>query len=85
MSLYLLKRPFDREKAAAEYKVSLPLPPPPAETMVQRGKKWVLTAAAYASLDLGNNYDYGGNGNGGRRNGKGHNGEKVDGMKGAGK
>lgn len=56
MALYLRKCPFDCEKAMAEYRASLP---PPAETMVQRGKKWFPTAAAYAPLNLGRGYDYG--------------------------
>lgn len=64
MSLYLLKRPYDREKEYADYKATLA---PPAETLVQVGKKWVLTAAAYAPPDLGRDYTYVGKDNNTRR------------------
>ena len=53
MALYFLQRPFDREKVAADHQASLTAP---QETVIQHGNRLVLTAAAYAPLDLGRGY-----------------------------
>lgn len=77
MTLYLRKQPFDRNKAVAKYVASIP---PPAETLVQSGKKWYPTTAAYAPLNLGHGYNYGESQ--GLRGGKGGNGGRKGDVKG---